>query len=82
MAIDVSRAWRDAAYFNALSEAEKAQVPANPAGIIDLQLADLHKVAGARAAASCTGTTCCTDSNADVCSHNKTCKPKDSLVAL
>jgi len=57
--IDISKAWTDAEYFNSLTAAEKASVPANPAGSIDLSMSDLRTVAGARAAASCTGCYCC-----------------------
>jgi mersacidin/lichenicidin family type 2 lantibiotic len=57
--IDISKAWTDAEYFNSLTAAEKATVPANPAGSIDLSMSDLRTVAGARAAASCTGCYCC-----------------------
>lgn len=57
--VDIARAWTDAEYFDGLSQAEKALVPANPAGSIDLSMADLRTVAGARAAASCTTCHCC-----------------------
>ncbi len=57
--IDISRAWTDAEYYNSLTAAEKATVPANPAGSIDLSMSELRTVAGARAAASCTSCACC-----------------------
>lgn len=63
--VNVVRAWKDAAYFASLSDADKALVPANPAGNIELG-ADMGAVAGGRMsaaserlAASCTGSICC-----------------------
>jgi mersacidin/lichenicidin family type 2 lantibiotic len=43
---NIIRAWKDSAYRNGLSEAERAALPANPAGSIDISDADLGKVAG------------------------------------
>ena len=43
---NVIRAWKDAAYRNSLTEAERAAIPANPAGAVELSDADLGKVAG------------------------------------
>jgi mersacidin/lichenicidin family type 2 lantibiotic len=43
----VIRAWKDAEYRQSLSEAERALLPANPAGAIELDDADLDAVAGA-----------------------------------
>jgi mersacidin/lichenicidin family type 2 lantibiotic len=43
---EVIRAWKDPAYRNSLNEAERAALPANPAGSIELSDADLGKVAG------------------------------------
>jgi mersacidin/lichenicidin family type 2 lantibiotic len=42
----VIRAWKDPVYRNSLSEAERAALPANPAGSIEISDADLGKVAG------------------------------------
>ena len=39
----VIRAWKDPAYRNSLSEAERAGLPVNPAGSIELSDADLGK---------------------------------------
>lgn len=44
--INIVRAWKDSAYRNSLSEAERAALPANPAGSIELSDADLGHVAG------------------------------------
>ena len=42
----VIRAWKDPAYRNSLSEAERAALPANPAGSVELSDAELGNVAG------------------------------------
>jgi mersacidin/lichenicidin family type 2 lantibiotic len=42
----IIRAWKDAEYRRSLSGAEQAQLPANPAGTIDLTDAELGPVAG------------------------------------
>ncbi len=76
MSIDIVRAWRDADYFAALSPEQQDQVPDNPAGSIDLSFADLQKVSGARAAASCTGSSCCS------CHKTKACSSCDSAMAV
>ena len=44
--IDIIRAWKDEEYRSGLSDAERARLPANPAGIIELSDADLGAVAG------------------------------------
>lgn len=46
---NIVRAWRDPAYRNSLSEAERQALPANPAGSIELSDADLGQVAGGAA---------------------------------
>ncbi len=45
--VDVIRAWKDADFRAGLSEAEKAQLPANPAGLVELSDADLTGAVGA-----------------------------------
>lgn len=44
---DVIRAWKDVDYRESLSDAERAPLPAHPAGLIELSDADLGNVAGA-----------------------------------
>ena len=44
---NIIRAWKDASYRNNLSPAERAALPANPAGSIEVSDSDLGKVAGA-----------------------------------
>ncbi len=43
---DIIRAWKDEEYRNSLSEEQRAQLPENPAGLIDLADADMESVAG------------------------------------
>jgi mersacidin/lichenicidin family type 2 lantibiotic len=43
---NIIRAWKDPNYRNSLSEAERAALPPNPAGAIELSDADLSTVAG------------------------------------
>jgi mersacidin/lichenicidin family type 2 lantibiotic len=43
---NIIRAWKDPVYRNSLSEAERAVLPANPAGSIEISDADLGNVAG------------------------------------
>jgi len=44
---NIIRAWKDARYRNTLSDAERAQLPANPAGMIELSDAQLGGAAAA-----------------------------------
>ena len=46
--VDVVRAWKDSAYRLSLTDAERAALPANPAGTIELSDAELSAVAGGR----------------------------------
>jgi mersacidin/lichenicidin family type 2 lantibiotic len=59
--IDVVRAWKDEAYRLGLNEEERAQLPVNPAGIVDLSDADLMSVMGGAEIAPLDdgGCTCC-----------------------
>lgn len=45
--IDIRRAWRDGEYFLSLTEEERAQVPASPAGVVEMSEAELASAAGA-----------------------------------
>lgn len=47
--LDIIRAWKDEDYRNSLSEAELAQLPMNPAGLIELTNEDLESVSGGAA---------------------------------
>jgi mersacidin/lichenicidin family type 2 lantibiotic len=44
--INVVRAWKDEEYRLSLTEAERALLPENPAGFLELAETDLHQVAG------------------------------------
>ncbi|MFO0984829.1 MAG: mersacidin/lichenicidin family type 2 lantibiotic [Planctomycetota bacterium] len=44
--IDIIRAWKDQTYFDSLSAAERAQLPANPAGLVELSDARQKQIAG------------------------------------
>jgi mersacidin/lichenicidin family type 2 lantibiotic len=43
---NIIRAWKDPVYRSSLSERERAALPPNPAGAIEISDADLGKVAG------------------------------------
>ena len=43
---NIIRAWKDPVYRNSLSESERAALPPNPAGAIEISDADLGRVAG------------------------------------
>jgi mersacidin/lichenicidin family type 2 lantibiotic len=45
--LDIIRAWKDEEYRLSLSDAERAQLPANPGGLIELTDVELGAVAGA-----------------------------------
>jgi len=44
--IDIIRAWKDEAYRNSLTDDQRAKLPPNPAGIMQLTDADLGAAAG------------------------------------
>jgi mersacidin/lichenicidin family type 2 lantibiotic len=60
--VNVVRAWKDEAYRNSLTDAERAALPENPAGLVELPPADLGQVAGGALAWSiaCNVTPLCT----------------------
>lgn len=43
----IIRAWKDASFRNSLSADELAEVPTNPAGIVDISDQDLEEAVGA-----------------------------------
>jgi len=71
--IDVIRAWKDKDYRDGLSEEEKAQLPAHPAGLIELTDEDMSSMAGgvmvADVAAHTEGAGC---HHTETCEHCKT----------
>jgi mersacidin/lichenicidin family type 2 lantibiotic len=44
--LDIIRAWKDQAYRNSLTAAERASLPANPAGVSELDHAAMESVNG------------------------------------
>lgn len=44
--IDIIRAWKNEDYRNSLSEEQRAQLPENPAGLIELLDTDMESIAG------------------------------------
>jgi mersacidin/lichenicidin family type 2 lantibiotic len=44
--VDVIRAWKDAGYRQSLTESQRAALPSNPAGTIELSAAELDGVVG------------------------------------
>jgi mersacidin/lichenicidin family type 2 lantibiotic len=44
--VDVIRAWKDPRYRASLSDAQRARLPANPAGLVEIDDAYLDAVAG------------------------------------
>ena len=44
--LDIVRAWKDEEYRSSLTEAERAALPENPAGMAELSAADLEGAAG------------------------------------
>lgn len=60
--VDVIRAWKDEAYRASLSEEERAQLPANPAGMVEIHDDYLRGVSGGIRTWCCTlfcSDTCC-----------------------
>ena len=52
--IDIVRAWKDEDYCASLTAAERASLPGNPAGSIELTDLELSAVAGGQTTALCT----------------------------
>jgi len=44
--LDIIRAWKDEEYCESLTLAERARVPQNPAGVIELTDPEMHQVEG------------------------------------
>ena len=70
--IDIIRAWKDEDYRNSLSAAQRAALPKNPAGMVELSDSDMGKVAGGLATftQACTMTTAKCDTP---CQANSSC---------
>lgn len=44
--LDIVRAWKDEDYFNTLSDSERSRLPANPAGVVEIDDRDLLQAEG------------------------------------
>ena len=44
--VDLIRAWKDAEYRNSLTDAERAALPAHPAGLVEVPEEEMATVAG------------------------------------
>jgi mersacidin/lichenicidin family type 2 lantibiotic len=51
--VDIIRAWKDEEYRASLTDAERAQLPAHPAGLINLEDDEMKTVMGATHAGGC-----------------------------
>ena len=63
--LDIVRAWKDEAYRQSLSEEERARLPENPAGSVELSTEEAAALQGGafslfRADTKCPGDCCCT----------------------
>ncbi|MBD2315042.1 mersacidin/lichenicidin family type 2 lantibiotic [Desertifilum sp. FACHB-1129] len=53
--LDIIRAWKDENYRDSLTEAQRSQLPENPAGLIELTDEDMSSVSGG----CCCGSSAC-----------------------
>jgi mersacidin/lichenicidin family type 2 lantibiotic len=58
---NIIRAWKDEEYRLSLSEAERALIPENPAGLTELSSTELSRTTGGLAAGHTHTTTVCVD---------------------
>ncbi|MBD2328721.1 mersacidin/lichenicidin family type 2 lantibiotic [Alkalinema sp. FACHB-956] len=65
---NIIRAWKDADFRNSLSTKERALLPQDPAGMIELSDTDLKHVGG--------GAKLCEPTWGPVCGNGSTCKPE------
>ena len=70
MSIDVARAWKDPVYRMSLTEAERASLPENPVGLVELDMDDLAGITGGYEAAL-TRTICCSIPGSVCCECEK-----------
>ena len=85
MSVDIVRAWKDEQYFMSLTASERALVPANPAGVVELSDSDLDGISGGYASVidvdvSIGRSSCCTNSNgATACCTVQ--QPKEATIS-
>ncbi len=65
--MDIIRAWKDEEYRMSLSEAERALLPENPIGMIELSDADLDAAVGACCTPNCNNTSTCSQVSCFTC---------------
>lgn len=65
--IDVVRAWKNEEYRNSLSEAQRAQLPENPAGMTEITDEEINAVLGGGCGWICTVTDDCPNSKFVCC---------------
>ena len=53
---DIIRAWKDEKYRNSLTDEQRSQLPANPAGMIELSDQEMAALAGGKAKITGSGT--------------------------
>ena len=56
--VDIIRAWTDSEYRESLSDAQRAELPDNPAGMVTLDDADLARMSGGARPIVTTAITC------------------------
>ena len=71
----IIRAWKDESFRNSLTAEERALIPANPAGLIELDDAHLQVAAGALPPEAFTANHTCTVDTEVCCSHPGTLGP-------
>lgn len=52
---DIARAWRDPEFYASLSDAERALVPANPVGLVEVDADVLGSITGGCGSNTCSG---------------------------
>jgi mersacidin/lichenicidin family type 2 lantibiotic len=70
---EIIRAWKDETYRSSLSEAERAKLPENPAGLVDLSDAQLETVAGGKDHPIVDKVKTLTKDNSTICQITKSC---------
>jgi mersacidin/lichenicidin family type 2 lantibiotic len=66
----IIRAWKDEEYRSGLSESEQALLPAHPAGVVELDGAELDSVAGANLSELLSTYGCCPNLFSLLCELN------------
>ena len=75
-ALDIIRAWKDEAFRNSLTAAQRAALPANPAGMVELSETDLDAVVGGAAKTSTAPGSGCGTGTGTGTRHTRRCTKK------